>query len=75
MFRGRSDLLLLAIDSNRVDATIRYENLLGGAELFPHIYGPLERSAVVAAERLLPRSDGTFDPASIERCLAAAGLA
>ncbi len=59
-FRGRRDLVLLCIDPSRVGPEIRYENLEGGDELFPHIYGPLEREAVLEAEPLELRADGRF---------------
>lgn len=59
-FRGRRDLVLLCIDPKRVALEIRYENLEGGDELFPHIYGPLEREAVLGAEPLEPGADGRF---------------
>ncbi|MBV8856955.1 MAG: DUF952 domain-containing protein [Acidobacteria bacterium] len=56
-FRGRQDLILLSIDSDRVGAEIRYENTEGGRELFPHIYGELNADAVVrAAEIEIPES-------------------
>lgn len=38
-FRGQEGLVLLAIDSGAVEAEIRYENLEGGDELFPHTDG------------------------------------
>jgi uncharacterized protein (DUF952 family)/GNAT superfamily N-acetyltransferase len=60
LFGGASDLLLLAIDPGRVRAEIRRENLEGGAELFPHVYGALDRDAVVAVERLRRGPDGRF---------------
>jgi uncharacterized protein (DUF952 family) len=41
-------LLLLTIDPARVPAEIRTENLDGGLELFPHIYGELPLDAVIA---------------------------
>jgi uncharacterized protein (DUF952 family) len=69
LFRGRSDLVLLLIDSDRIDAPIRYENSSGGSELFPHIYSPLPRNAIVAVERLSLRTDGSFEPSVVERCL------
>ena len=59
-FRGRRDLVLLCIDPTRVAAEIRYENLDGGDELFPHIYGPLDREAVRGAEPLELGADGLF---------------
>ena len=33
-------ICLLAVDPNRVTAPVIAENLEGGVELFPHIYGP-----------------------------------
>jgi len=66
-YSGRSDLLLLCIETDRVSAPIRYENLEGGAELFPHIYGALNLDAVVKAAALQPQPDGTFTfPAGLE---------
>jgi uncharacterized protein (DUF952 family) len=60
LYRGRDDLVLLCIDSSKVEAEIRYENLEGGDELFPHIYGPLNVAAVVAVLDFEPQADGTF---------------
>lgn len=59
-FRGRAGLVLLEIDAGRVGPEIRYENLEGGEELFPHVYGPLNLDAVVGVEPFEPREDGTF---------------
>jgi len=60
LFRGRTGLCLLHIDPARVAADIRYEDLLGEGQRFPHIYGPLERAAVVLCEPLAPAADGRF---------------
>lgn len=38
--------LVLVVDPTRVAAEIRVENLGGGEELFPHVYGPLPVHAV-----------------------------
>jgi uncharacterized protein (DUF952 family) len=46
-FPSRTGLLLLRIDPARLDAEVRYENLEGGSELFPHVYGVIPVSAVV----------------------------
>jgi uncharacterized protein (DUF952 family) len=46
-FNGRTDLVLLEIDRKRVPCKVIDENLEGGGELFPHIYGRLPMSAVV----------------------------
>jgi uncharacterized protein (DUF952 family) len=45
-FQGRSDLVLLEIDPGQLTCKLIDENLEGGTELFPHIYGPLPMSAV-----------------------------
>lgn len=47
IFAGTSGLVLLIIDEARVRSEIRHENLGGGDEVFPHIYGPLNLDAVV----------------------------
>jgi uncharacterized protein (DUF952 family) len=45
-FQGRSDLVLLEIDPSQLTRRVIDENLEGGTELFPHIYGRLPMSAV-----------------------------
>ena len=69
LFCGRPDLVLLMIDTERLTAPVRYENLEGGRELFPHLYGPLPRPAVLAVEPLRAQGDGTFDESGVERCI------
>jgi glutathione S-transferase len=49
VYKGRDDVLLLTIDPARLAAEVRVENLEGGAQLFPHIYGPLPLDAVIHA--------------------------
>jgi len=44
------DLLLLIIDTDRLRSPVVAENLDGGTERFPHIYGPLNTDAVVKVE-------------------------
>jgi len=59
-FRGREGLVLLCIDEKRLRAEVRYENLEGGKELFPHIYGVLNLEAVTGAVNLKPLPSGEF---------------
>ena len=48
-------LLLLTIDTGRLTAPLRWEAPHPGSdELFPHLYGPLDLDAVVAARPLRP---------------------
>jgi uncharacterized protein (DUF952 family) len=44
------DLLLLHIDEEKLTSPLVYEQLAGAPESFPHIYGPINLDAVVAAE-------------------------
>ncbi len=59
-FRGQKGLVLLCIDTERVTAEVRYENLEGGHELFPHIYGEINTNAVVQIAAFEPGVDGYF---------------
>jgi uncharacterized protein (DUF952 family) len=59
-YQGEPDLLLLVIDTALVGPEIRYEHVPGQASPYPHIYGPLNASAVVEARSFGPGSDGQF---------------
>jgi uncharacterized protein (DUF952 family) len=59
-FRGQKGLVLLCIDTDQVTAEIRYENLEGGRELFPHIYGEINTNAVVQVAEFEPGINGHF---------------
>ncbi|MER7520583.1 DUF952 domain-containing protein [Streptomyces sp. NPDC126499] len=55
-------LLVLVIDETRLGGEVRWEGA-GGAEgskgtLFPHVYGPVERSAVTAVLEVRRDADG-----------------
>ena len=54
------DLVLLVIDAGLVRAPVRYEDVRGADAPFPHIYGPLNTDAVLAARPLSPGADGEF---------------
>jgi uncharacterized protein (DUF952 family) len=51
IFKGRTDLVVFEIDRAKLPCRVIAENLEGGAELFPHIYGRLQMTAVV---RIIP---------------------
>jgi uncharacterized protein (DUF952 family) len=59
-FRGQADLLVLHIDESRLAAPVKYENTEGGDELFPHVYGPIEASAVTKVSPLRSGQHGEF---------------
>jgi len=60
IFRGRPDLVLLEIDPARLNCRVVDENLEGGAELFPHIYGQLRMDAVIAIREFPCDDEGKF---------------
>lgn len=41
------DVHLMIIDVEQLDARLVLENTVGGDELFPHIYGPVNASCIV----------------------------
>ena len=58
--RVPGEFLALVIDERKVTAPVQYENV--GGILFPHIYGALDRDAIVRVIALARREDGTFLP-------------
>jgi uncharacterized protein (DUF952 family) len=59
-YQGAPDLLLLVIDTDLVGPPIRYEHVPGQDLPYPHIYGPLNVTAVVEARPFGPGPDGQF---------------
>jgi uncharacterized protein (DUF952 family) len=60
LYHGQEDLLLLVVPSEQCTAPLKWENLYGGEELFPHLYGPLALTAVTAVIPFPPGTDGRF---------------
>jgi uncharacterized protein (DUF952 family) len=46
-FPGRDDLVLLTLDPERLTADLRWEPSPSTGELFPHVYGAIDREAIV----------------------------
>jgi len=59
LFHGQTDLVLLRLDPGSLMSELRYEP--GGGDVFPHIYGPINASAVTQTVAFPPRADGSFD--------------
>ena len=57
-YRGRSDLLLLWIDSSKLSAELRWEPSEG--DIYPHLYGPLNLQAIIQVSAFPADGDGIF---------------
>lgn len=58
-FGGRTGLVLLCIDAQRIASLLRYEAADG--EAFPHCYGPIPLDSIPAVFDFPCRPDGSFD--------------
>jgi uncharacterized protein (DUF952 family) len=59
-FAGVADLLLVAVDAERLGAALRWEPSRGG-DLFPHLYRPLASDEASRVDPLPMRDDGSHD--------------
>lgn len=65
LYAGRTDLVLLHIDPQGLDAPVRWEPGVSTdpeSMRFPHLYGRLPATAVVNATEYRPGPDGLFQP-------------
>lgn len=65
LFSGRSDLVLLLLDPDRLGSPLEWEP--GVPEdpesmVFPHLYGPLPTAAVTGVLEYVPDANGIFSP-------------
>ena len=65
-YPNQQGLVLLCIDENKLESKIKFEgpacdNDQRTSLLFPHIYGPLNASAVVRVVEFTPNADGKFE--------------
>ncbi|MGI9610082.1 MAG: DUF952 domain-containing protein [Acidimicrobiia bacterium] len=59
-FRGREDLVLLSLSSDRIPALLVVEDSYGSGTSFPHVYGPIPVDAIEAVIEFPAEPDGTF---------------
>src|SRR4051812_14159406 len=73
LFVGRTDLVVLFIDAERLGAMLRYEAVADppGAK-FPHVFGPIDLDAVFEVTAL-ESSDGRFGVPPAATALGVAG--
>jgi len=67
-FKGQQGLVLLCIDENKLTSLCKYEEPSGGARhdpgtgnLFPHIYGSINITAVIKVIDFPPNKIGLFE--------------
>jgi uncharacterized protein (DUF952 family) len=59
LYGGRKDMLTLEVDTDRLTSPVKREPSRSG-EIYPHIYGPLNTSAVIRVLSLPLDADGKF---------------
>lgn len=64
-YKGRIDLVLLVVDETRLKPNVKWEAPAGPAadnisqaDLFPHVYGPVNLDAVTSVLEFPPDADG-----------------
>lgn len=65
LYGGKTDLLLLHVDPARLHAPVRWERGVASdpaSMVFPHLYGALPVTAVIAVTEYRPGTDGRFAP-------------
>lgn len=60
LFRDRTDLVLLEINPQLLDAELLYENCEGGEEQYPHVYGSIPLTGVNTVFPFAPNTAGEF---------------
>lgn len=60
LFAGQSHLILLCIDSDRLQSELRYDRIETG-EIFPHVYGEINLDAIVRVVDFEPDAQGRFE--------------
>jgi uncharacterized protein (DUF952 family) len=59
-FKGLNRLFLLHIDASKLTSNLVFEDLFETGIAFPHLYGRLNKDAVVEVQELLMDADGVL---------------
>lgn len=65
-FAGQNDLVLVAIEAEKLGPALKFEISRGGA-LFPHLYAPLQATAAKWVRPLPLKADGAHDFPELEQ--------
>jgi uncharacterized protein (DUF952 family) len=60
-FKGLNRLFLLHIDASKLTSNLVFEDLFETGIAFPHLYGRLNKDAVVEVQELLSNEDGVLE--------------
>ena len=60
LFRGQANLLLLCLDVRKLKPDVIYEDCYEAGEKFPHVYGPINLSAVIDVVPFPTEANGEF---------------
>ncbi len=59
-FKGSKRLFLLHIDASKLTSNLVYEDLFDTGIAFPHLYGRLNKDAIIEVQELLADGDGVL---------------
>lgn len=59
-YKNESEILLLTIDTTLLAVPLVYEEAPNRKEEFPHMYGKLNKDAIIKKEALKPTQDGAY---------------
>jgi uncharacterized protein (DUF952 family) len=59
-FKGINEVLLLHIEVSKLTSNLVYEDLFDTGIAFPHLYGRLNKDAVMQIQELLADADGEY---------------
>tara|TARA_B100001094_G_scaffold280635_1_gene291570 strand:- start:267 stop:566 length:300 start_codon:yes stop_codon:yes gene_type:complete len=51
-FTGKDNLIALEFDANKIEVEVIYEDLYQQGETFPHVYGPINLSALISVKSI-----------------------
>jgi uncharacterized protein (DUF952 family) len=60
IYKRKSNLIVLKIDTNKISAKIVSEYSKGSKENHPHIYGKIPLTAIISSYNLISDEDGVF---------------
>jgi uncharacterized protein (DUF952 family) len=65
-FAEEDDLVMLVVDPRELSSEVVWEDSYGSGQAFPHVYGPIERRAIVRVLPYRTGADGSFPPPTLD---------